>query len=146
VTQAEAPPLSSKQAYRYWIDERVRFADLDILGHVNNKAFLTYAESARAAFLIEKGLFAPQAPRQNVVARVEIDYRRELHYPNELRVGLSVPRIGTKSFVLAQGIFCGELCVATVTSTLVRIDTASRQTVALDEEERAILRPYLIGA
>lgn len=143
MTQAEAPPRTSKEAYRFWIDERVRFADLDILGHVNNKAFMTYAESARAAFLIQTGLFDPRGPRQNVVARLEIDYRRELHYPNELRVGLCVSRIGTKSFMLSQGIFAGETCVATVNATMVHIDTDSRQTTVLGDKELGILRPYL---
>ncbi|HSW12466.1 MAG TPA: thioesterase family protein [Solimonas sp.] len=146
MTQAATPPLTSKEAFRFWIDERVRFADIDILGHVNNKAFMTYAESARAAFLIQTGLFDPRGPRQNVVARIEIDYRRELHYPNELRVGLCVSRIGNKSFVLSQGIFAGDSCVATVNATMVHIDTASRQTTALGEKELAILQPWLAGA
>lgn len=137
------PTLSTDPAaYRYWITERIRFADLDMLGHVNNKAFLTYAESGRAAFLGHSGLWVPHGPQQNVIARLEIDYRRELHYPGEVRVGVQVLKIGTTSFTLGLGLFDGEQCAATVLTVLVRIDTASRAPVALGEAERALLAPY----
>lgn len=134
------PP--SPDVYRFWITEHIRFADLDLLGHVNNKAFLTYAESARAAFLRETGLWVPQAPRQNVLARLEIDYRRELHYPGELRVGVRVLDIGRTSFRLGIGVFDGEHCAATITTVLVRIDVATRAAVALDNDERERLAFY----
>ena len=34
-------------SYSFWATEHVRFADLDMLGHVNNKAYATYFEPAR---------------------------------------------------------------------------------------------------
>lgn len=142
---APAPVAASDPAsYRFWIDEHVRFADLDMLGHVNNKAFTTYAESGRAAFLRETGLWIPGARRQSVIVRLEVDYLRELHYPAALRVGVCVLAIGTRSFSLGLGIFSGDACIATVVTVLVRIDGQTRVPVALDAGERECLRPYRV--
>lgn len=131
--------------YRYWADERVRFYDLDLMGHVNNVAYTIYAESGRAAFLRHIGFWTETGRRQNVIARLEIDYRQELKYPNELRVGLNVQRIGGSSFTLGIGIFVGAVCVATAQATLVRFDAETRKGIALDDEDRARLAPYLAG-
>lgn len=142
-------PLSAEgtrpKDYRYWADERVRFYDLDLMGHVNNVAYTIYAESGRAAFLRHIGFWTETGRRQNVIARLEIDYRQELKYPNELKVGLRVLKIGGSSFTLGIGIFAGDACVATAQATLVRFDAETRKAIALDDADRALLAPYLAG-
>lgn len=135
----EGLPATDPAAYPFWSEERIRFADLDLLGHVNNVAFMVYAESGRVEFLRHTGLWQPGVPRNNVVARIELDYRRELGYPGLVRMGLRVLKVGTRSFTLGQGFFSGEVCAATVVATLVRFDSQARQTVMLDEAERQLL-------
>jgi len=58
----------------------VRPNDLDSAGHVNNAVVLEYLEAGRWAWLERLGL-----PRRGrvvlVVARIEIDYRREIFAP-----------------------------------------------------------------
>lgn len=130
-------------AYSFWIDEHVRFADLDVLGHVNNKAFFTFAESGRVVFLKTTGLWKPGAQRQGVIVRAEMDYHRELHFPASLRIGMRVLKVGRTSFTLGLGMFNGEHCVATNVTVVVRIDTQTREPVALNEEELAGIQPYL---
>src|SRR3546814_7594293 len=46
--------------------------------------------------------------RQTVIARFEIDYRREVAYPADLRVGVRVLAIGNSSFQIGVGIFRSE--------------------------------------
>jgi acyl-CoA thioester hydrolase len=121
-------------AYKFWTTEHVRFADLDMLGHVNNKAFFTFAESGRVAFLSQSKMWMPGAVRQNVIRKAELEYLRELHYPAEVRVGLRVLKLGSTSFTLGIGMFSGEHCVATAQTVLVRIDTQTRAPVALNDE------------
>jgi len=130
-------------AYRFWVTEHIRFADLDLLGHVNNVAFTVYAESCRAAFMHQTAFWIPKAPRQNVIVRLELDYRRELHYPGEVRVGLRVMKIGNSSFTLGQALFSAEHCVATATVVIVRMDAMTRRATPLNDEERSRLQPYL---
>jgi acyl-CoA thioester hydrolase len=134
---------TNSASYKFWVTEHIRFADLDLLGHVNNVAFTVYAESCRAAFMHQTRFWIPNAPRQNVIVRIELDYRRELLYPGEVRVGLRVLRIGNKSFTLVQGLFSGEHCVATAQAVIARIDANTRKAVPLNDEERTSLQPYL---
>lgn len=143
---APACDATDPGVYRYWVPEVVRFADLDLIGHVNNKAYATYAESGRAAFLRHAGLWQINATRHSVIVRLEIDYRRELHYPAELRVGVRVLGIGRRSFTLGLGIFHGETCAATVVTVFARTDAQTRKSVELDAGERASLSRYLDAA
>jgi len=136
-------PATDPQAYNFWAEEHVRFADLDVLGHVNNKAFFTYAESGRVVFLKTTGLWKPGAQRQGVIVRAEMDYHRELHFPAALRIGMRVLKVGRTSFTLGLGMFNGDHCVATNVTMVVRIDTQTREPVALNEEELVGIRPYL---
>lgn len=128
--------------YRYWVDENVRFGDLDLIGHVNNKSYLDYAESVRAPFLRSIGLWTPGRVEQSVIAHIEVDYLRELHYPNPLRLGAAVLQIGTTSFSLAHGVFCNDVCTGTIVARAVWIDTRSRRPIPLGDAEREALMAW----
>jgi acyl-CoA thioester hydrolase len=130
-------------SYRFWATEHVRFADLDLMGHVNNKAFTVYAESGRVAFLGQTGLWVADSRRQNMIVRLELDYLRELHYPSAVRIGVRVLKIGRTSFTLGLGIFGEKDCVAVATTVMVRIDNQTRASLELNADERTILEPYL---
>lgn len=94
--------------------------------------------------MLETGLWVPGGSRQSVLARLELDYRRELHYPGDVRVGMNVLSVGGSSFTLGIGLFDGDSCAATMTTLMVRIDMHSRQSVPLDDDERAALQPYRV--
>ena len=100
-------------SYGYWIEEKIRFADLDPVGHVNNNAIGVYLESARVM------LFADAAGEMYggnrggfswVVARIEVDYLKEMHYPGQVRVGTRIEKLGNSSLIMRQVIlFNGEV-------------------------------------
>lgn len=137
------PAADDPAAYRFWTPDRVRFADLDLLGHVNNTAYAIYVESGRAAFFHEIGIWVPGAPVQSVVARLEIDFRRELSYPADFKVGVRVLGIGHSSYRIGCGIFADEVCCASALTVVVRWDMAKRGSTPLADEDRARLLPYL---
>lgn len=135
------------ETYPFWMKELVRFADLDINGHVNNIAFAIYAESGRAAFLNTTGLWSLDNPsRQYVLAHIEIDYLQELKYPADVRVGVRVLQIGRSSFQLGIGIFSDDRCMATARTVQVQVDALSKAPRALDDADRQALQPYLVNA
>lgn len=135
---------TTAEGYRYWVDENVRFGDLDLLGHVNNRSYLDYAESVRAPFLSAIGLWTVGRVEQSVLAHVEIDFLRELHYPNRLRLGASVLSVGNTSFSLAHGVFCNDVCTGTISARLVWIDTRSRRPIPLGLAEREALMAWRV--
>jgi acyl-CoA thioester hydrolase len=143
VTAATPSDPTDAALYRYWIDEHVRFADLDPLGHANNSAISTYFESGRVALFTELSgpLVQPDRPSV-VVVRVAIDFRTELRYADRIRIGLKVGRIGRTSIVLEGGIFRGDTCAATSEAVCVLFDLVRRCPVEVPEDQRALLREY----
>jgi acyl-CoA thioester hydrolase len=135
--------LSSRAVYSYFEVEKIRFSDTDMIGHVNNVAFAALLESGRTAFGQE--LLFPHMPpaTQVVMARVEIDYRRELHWPGAVDIGCRIVAIGRSSYVIGQGIFRGEVCITTGRTTLVMIDRETRKPMALPAGYRSVLEALL---
>lgn len=129
-------------SYRFWATETVRFDDLDMLGHVNNKAYSTYYESARIQYATRLGLLKDKRIATALV-RLEIDFRKEILYPATLRLGVRILRIGNSSMTLACAVFNGDICASTSIATVVRFDLTARAAIPFTDAERAILEPEI---
>ncbi|TNF64642.1 MAG: acyl-CoA thioesterase [Rhodobacteraceae bacterium] len=64
--------------------DRVRFAELDVLRHVNNKAYMTWFETLRVVYgdLFTLPLYPSDSPPPRVVIR-----SGHVHYVEEMRMG-----------------------------------------------------------
>ena len=111
--------------------EPTRFRDLDPMGHVNNAVFLTYIESARAAFLQHLGAVQTLEELAIIVARIEIDFRAPVRFGDEVEVSVSVSRFGEKSFDLEHELRVGDTFVAEAKTVLVTYDYERREPVAI---------------
>jgi acyl-CoA thioester hydrolase len=131
--------LTSRAVYTYFEAEKLRFSDTDMVGHVNNVAFAALLESGRTAF--GQVHLHPHMPGGVliVMARVEIDYRRELHWPATVDIGNRIVAIGRSSYAIGQGIFRGEKCFTTGRTTLVMINRETRKPSPLPDNFRAVL-------
>jgi acyl-CoA thioester hydrolase len=117
-------------------EERVRFRDLDPMGHVNNAVFLTYLEQARVAFVSEMGAATGLEDMNMIVARVEIDFKAPVRLGQEVEISVRASRFGTKSFDLDYELrVAGEL-VAVAKSVQVAYDYSRREPVAVPVEWR----------
>ena len=119
---------------------RVRWRDVDGLGHVNHAVFLTYLEEGRDAFYVR---VLGRDPHY-VVARVEIDMRAEVRYADRhLHVRIEVERVGATSLTTRETI----LTLAGVTAAEARVitvlwDVGARKPVAFTADDRARLAAY----
>ncbi|HEX3686245.1 MAG TPA: thioesterase family protein [Gaiellaceae bacterium] len=111
--------------------EPVRFRDLDPMGHVNNAVFLTYIESARAAFLQHLGAVQTLEDLAIIVARIEIDFRAPVRFGDEVEVSVRVSRFGEKSFDLEHELRVGDTLAAEAKTVLVTYDYERREPVAI---------------
>jgi acyl-CoA thioester hydrolase len=139
----DSPDLTSRATYSYFEAEKIRFSDTDMIGHVNNVAYAALLESGRTAFA-QAELF-PHMPKAFLVvmARIEIDYRRELHWPGTVDIGSRLVSISRSSYAIGQGIFRGETCITTGKTTLVMIDRQTRKATPLPDDYRAVLENLL---
>ncbi|MCW2244938.1 acyl-CoA thioester hydrolase [Azospirillum fermentarium] len=128
--------------YRFWVAEEVRFADLDVQGHVNNNAFGVFFEHGRVEFLRHLDGFGPDKPWLIALARSVIDYRAELHYPASIRIGMGVLRLGNTSLTLGGAVFKGDACISTQEAVCVLLDAGTRRPTPVPDSLRAALSSH----
>jgi acyl-CoA thioester hydrolase len=116
--------------------ERVRFRDLDPMGHVNNAAFLTYIEQARFAFLAQTGAVTTLDELNMILARVEIDFKAPVRFGQEVEIDVRASRFGAKSFDLEYVLRVDGTVAATAKSIQVAYDYERQEAVALPSEWR----------
>jgi acyl-CoA thioester hydrolase len=117
----------------------IRWRDVDALRHVNNAVYATYLEECRDGFVQEA--FGPDGAWSYVLARVAIDFRRELRLEDgRVVVSCRLGRVGRSSFTLHEEIrtLAGELA-AESEAVIVARDAQSGRSRALTEDERAAL-------
>ena len=112
----------------------IRFGDLDPQGHVNNTVFSTYFETGRVLFLREPGNMLSPPGTRSVLARLDINFLKELHWPGTVEIGIATAEIGRSSYTFAQALFRGGACVATARATMVLIDAETRRSRPLPQE------------
>jgi acyl-CoA thioester hydrolase len=124
----------------------IRFGDLDPQGHVNNTVFATFFETGRVMLLREPGneLGAPGAT--TVLARLDISFLRELHWPGEVTIGTGTTHVGRSSYSFLQAIFHNGECAGTANATMVMIDAATRKSRPLPDNVVARLEQLRLRA
>jgi len=124
--------------------DKVRYADTDRQGHVNNIQFAAFLETGRVELL-----YNPDAPlagdsAEFVIARLEIDFLGEIQWPGSVNIGTGVKRIGSSSIGIEQAIFQEDRCVARAEAVVVHIDSATRKSRPLSGATRAVLQNILL--
>lgn len=136
-------PWRDPAFYRFWVDEQVRYADLDPQGHVNNNSYGIYFETVRIALLTQLYPNFWEQPVTVVLKAIGIEYHAELHYPAQIRLGARLLHVGNTSFTGALSVFHGDTCCATARSTVVALDRATRKPTAVPEVLRQGYEQFL---
>ena len=129
-----------------WITEHdLRFSDMDPIGHVNNGAYTSLMESSRGALLLTDEMLKTGDVRF-VLARLEIDYLRELKWPGSVKAATGVVHVGRTSLRLRQGVFTHEGCAAAASAVLVAVDPEGHRPTPISQSGRDILERWrMIG-
>ncbi len=126
----------------------VRWGDLDAFNHVNNAAFLVYAQEARLAWLTSVEGTWMDKTMMPVVAAAHVNYRRQLAWPAQILVELAVMRLGNSSLTLAHRVFDAkdrERVYSDGDTVIVWIDPASGQSIPLPAAIRVACQSSLEG-
>lgn len=115
----------------------IRWADVDAFGHVNNAAYSIYLEECRDEWL-DAALGDGEAAWDFVLARVAIDFRRELRLEDDVvLVRCWLDRIGTSSVTTRETIVAGNEVSAEAESVLVARNREAGGSRPLSDAERA---------
>lgn len=143
MTVSDGFAATERESYRVWTRESLRYADLDPVGHVNNTAYSVYIENARTMLfhrvMQQLGSGHEFGNLDWILRRIELDFLREIRYPGEVEVGLSITRMGTSSMILEIGIFTAQYCAATSHGVSVCFDTAARTSRRIPDRLRHAL-------
>ena len=114
---------------------RIRWRDIDALGHVNNAVYLTYLEELLNAYL------APVLGVEWVTARTELDFRREVRLEDgEVVARAEVERVGTSSVTVGVTVSLPDGSVALEGRVVVVAwDATARRSRPLTDAERQML-------
>jgi acyl-CoA thioester hydrolase len=128
--------------YPYSTSVETRFQDLDPLGHINNVAMAALFENGRVRFnrelLVERKRRVPG--ERWLIARVEVNYLAEGHFPDPIIVTSAIGRIGTSSWDIVSAAFQSGQCVALCETSIVSTDATGPK--PMSDAFRAELEGY----
>jgi acyl-CoA thioester hydrolase len=116
----------------------IRWRDQDPYGHVNNAVYLTYLEEVRDEWL-ERALGDGERLWDYVIARVEVDFRRELTQQDDtVRARCELQEMGRSSVRTREALLTEDGTVAAEAQcVLVARDRDSGSSRPLTDDERA---------
>ena len=121
----------------------VQWGDQDAFRHVNNTVYLRWFESSRIAYSRKLGLwelleFANIGP---ILASVHCDYRRPLTYPDVVRVGSKVVRVGRTSLTMGHRVvgLASNAIAAEGTAVLVLYDYNKAEPCPIPDRIREVI-------
>ncbi|WNG22145.1 acyl-CoA thioesterase [Cystobacter fuscus] len=120
--------------------------DNDAYGHINNVTYYSYFDTVANHYLIhEGGLDILASPVIGLVVESKCSYHAPLAYPDALRAGLRVDKLGNRSVTYGIGIFKQgeERASAHGYFVHVFVDRHTRKAVAIPERLRAALERLL---
>lgn len=120
----------------------LRWSDFDRLGHLNQAVYHVLMEQARTGWLAQVRVHDDWERHAFVLARVELDYRREIDASHRQVVGTLRPvKIGTSSVICEQQIrWLDGTVAATGHVVMVAWDGPARTKRELTVEERAAMQ------
>lgn len=138
------------QKFKHVIPIKVRFCDLDAMGHVNNAAYLSYLEEARLAYYNHVlNIDTNRLEFNAVVARIEIDYIEQIRLGDHVEVYTRTGKIGNKSSDVEHLIVIvhdrDRRIAARALTKLVSFDYKSNKTIPVPERNRSIIEMFESG-
>ena len=124
--------------------DKVRYADTDRQGHVNNAVFSTFLETGRVEFLYDP--LNPLAAENTafVIATLNLKFLSEIYWPGRIDIGTGVTKVGNSSIGILQGLFQTGRCVATAETIIVQMNEQTRKSHPLSDKAKAFLTQHLL--
>jgi len=134
--QSSAAASGFKGAVSSRLPLQLRFSDTDKLGHINNAVYATYAEVGRLTFLREIGVEVATV----ILARLAIDFRRQVRLGEDCVIESRVVGIGNSSFELKQTLYANDELAAEFQAVMVWFDYQRQTPAPIPAAVRRLLR------
>jgi acyl-CoA thioester hydrolase len=128
--------------YPHHAEITTRWMDNDVYGHVNNVTYYSYFDTVANEYLIgHGGLDVERSPVIGLVVESGCHYHAPVAYPQRLRAGLRVDRLGHRAVTYDLAIFTADDDLAVAHGHLVHVfvDRGSRTSTAIPDDLRQAL-------
>jgi acyl-CoA thioester hydrolase len=144
---AARPAPTIAEAYPHHVAITTRWMDNDAYGHINNVTYYAFFDTAVNQWLIGQGVLdIGRGPVIGLVVETGCRYHRPLAYPEPVRVGMRVARIGSSSVRYELAVFGGEEPMAAAEGHFVHVyvDRETNRPTPLPAGLRAALETILV--
>lgn len=125
--------------------DKIRYADTDRQGHVNNAVFSSFLETGRVAFLYDASHPLLAEGASFVIASLHLDFLKEITWPGRVDIGTGLTRMGNSSLTLLQQLFQHDQCVASAKTVIVQVDDATGRSKSLGREAKEQLEKWILA-
>jgi acyl-CoA thioester hydrolase len=122
--------------FRHWRRVDLRFADLDVNGHVNNVAFALFSQEGRTRMFADAGMADGAEGRSWRIVRLLVSFETEIHFPGHVEIGTRLAGIGRSSLRLEQVLLNGGRAAARTEIVMVQVEDASGRPAEIDAARR----------
>lgn len=121
---------------------QMRYGDIDAMGHLNNAVYVQYLETSRVILMRDLGVRGEDD--HSVIARLELDYRREVLWGQAVAVESLIERVGRTSWVVVSRLTADGVPSAYARTVQVRVD-ADHRPEALPGRVRTAFAPLRVA-
>lgn len=141
-------PPGRRSDYRWFHDIATRWMDNDAFRHVNNVTYLSYFDTAVTFFEMSTGAvdLLGDGPVHCVVAEVTCRFHSSVAFPDRVRVGIRVARLGDRSVRYDIAVFRNDEDVAAAEGHFVHVfvERGSQKPVPIPPASRRILEAIAV--
>ena len=121
----------------------IHWGDQDAFGHVNNTVPIRWFESSRIDYIEQgcRGLMKESQKTGPILASITCNYRRQLHFPDTVRVGARVSRLGRSSLTMEHVVYSEsqQAIAADGSSVIVIFNYETNRPTRIPDEVRAAI-------
>jgi acyl-CoA thioester hydrolase len=132
----DRPTSLPASAFAHFADITTRWIDNDAYGHINNVVYYEFFDTVVNGYLLAQGVLdIADGPVIGLVVETKCNYFRPIAFPDKIRAGLRVAKLGTSSVTYDVGIFRGGEDLASAQGHFVHVyvDRATSKPVPLPE-------------
>ena len=124
--------------------DKLRYADTDRQGHVNNAVFSTFLETGRVELLYNPAHPLLTEGNSFVIASLKLDFIKEIKWPGQVDIGTGILKTGNSSITIFQKLFQNGQAVAAAETVIVQVDNVSGRSAPLSAAARQVLEGYQV--
>lgn len=132
----DRPSPLPASAFAHFADITTRWIDNDAYGHINNVVYYEFFDTVVNGYLLAQGVLdIANGPVIGLVVETKCNYFKPIAFPDKIRAGLRVAKLGTSSVTYDVGIFRNDEDLASAQGHFVHVyvDRATGKPVPLPE-------------